>query len=517
MFPQESHAPTRRGLSLIAAAALVVSGLALGASAAQAVPVPGPVDGSATGSVTVHKYAYPADGAQDPSGTGTDPTSDPIAGVTFALCAIGNITSLADTSNAGWPQVNGLDPLSSNGSALTGSTAGADTTTSFPLSGCTSQDTDGNGEATWGGLAVGAYLVTETAAPAGVIIGDPFIVTVPTPADASGGAENTGLWEYDVNVYPKNLSVEAPSKTIGDQPTNGVVRGDEIDFSITQLVPTLADGETYVNAVLTDTLDELLDLVDGSVVVSLDGSPLATPGDYALDTTDDVITVTLSAAGLAQLSGGQTLSVEFAATANANGAITNQAFVNINDLDLDGDGNGGENPTPEVTTRWGGLLGEKTDAAGTNALGGAEFAVFMTTDTDGSCDAPTASDIDGLTPVTSVTSVPDGSITIAGLWVGDSNDDVANRCYILQETAAPAGFVLPTGDAALTSVNIATGEVTGDPTFTVENDQQLLPGIPITGADGQMLLTVGGTALLLIAAGAYLVARKRTRALDDAV
>ncbi|WP_226531035.1 SpaH/EbpB family LPXTG-anchored major pilin [Microbacterium paraoxydans] len=503
---------TKRGRTTLAAAAamsLGVAGVVLTGGAASAAPVAGPVDDSVIGSLTIHKYAYPADGAQDPSGSGQDPTSDVIEGVDFEVCAIDNITSLGDTSNLGWDQVLGLDALSSNGAALTGSVAGVDGGSSFDLLNCQTVTTDVNGEAFLANLAVGAYLVTETAAPAGVIMGDPFVVTVPTPADDVAGADNTGMWEYDVNVYPKNVNVEAPDKVIGDQPTNGVVLGDDIDYTISQRIPALADGDVYTKLTVTDTLDDKLDLLAGSVVVGLDGTALTEGTDYSLDTTGDVITVVFLQPGLDQLANGQTLTVDFTAVANANGVIDNQAFVNVNDLDLDGDGNGGDNPTPVVTTRWGNLLGEKTDATGSNVLGGAEFNVYMTSDTDGTCDDAATADIDGLTPVATTTSAADGSIVVSGLWVGDTNEDVADRCYILEETVAPAGYVLPTGDAALTSVNIVPGDTAVAPTFTIENDQQLVPGLPLTGSDGQMLLTIGGIALLTMAAGGVLLARTR--------
>lgn len=510
MFTTHPPSPrVRTGLAALSAVSLGVAGVILSAAAANAAPVPGPVDDTQTGSLTVHKYAYPADGTQNPSGTGQDPTSDVIEGVDFEVCAIDNVTSLGDTSNLGWDQVRGLDALSSDGTALTGSVAGVDGGTSFGLLDCQTVTTGATGEAFFDALTVGAYLVTETAAPAGIIMGDPFVVTVPTPADDVAGADNTGLWEYDVNVYPKNVSVEVPDKTIGDQPGNGVVLGDEIDYTVSQRIPALPAGESYSLLTVTDTLDTRLDLVAGSVVVSLDGTALTEGTEYSLDTTDDVVSVVFLQPGLDQLANGQTLTVDFTTIANANGVIDNQAFVNVNDLDLDGDGNGGENPTPEVTTRWGNLLGEKTDATGSNLLGGAEFNVYMTTDTDGTCDPATTADIDGLSPVTTTTSAADGSIVVPGLWVGDTNDDVTNRCYILEETVAPAGYVLPTGDAALTSVNIVPGDTAVAPTFTIENDQQLVPGLPLTGSDGQMLLTIGGIALLVMATGGVLLAQKR--------
>ena len=525
------HSKTR---NLIAAVGvLALGGLTL-ATPANATPVNGPVDATRTGSLTIHKFEFPADGAQNPSGTGTSPTG-PIGGVTFTVCHIGNIASLGDNSNLGWDQVKGLNAGSQTNNALTGSVNGVDATKTFPLSGCQNVTTGALGTPEHGitptlsGLAVGAYLVTEIDAPAGVVKGSPFIVTVPTPADTTGGGANTGKWEYDVNVYPKNLKSTVPTKTIGDQTDNGVVLGQDIDFTISQVIPALPTGQVYTKLVVTDALDAKLNYKADTVVVSLkdatsgDVTTLVDGTDYDLvvtpavlvngvQTTGAIITVTFKPAGLAKVHAGDTVTVDFTATANATGEIANKAIVNVNDIDTDGDGEPG-GPTNEVKTRWGNLLGTKINAEDTMKLGGAEFNVYMTDDTDGTCAAAVAADIVGLTPVTTVTSAADGSIAISGLWVGDTNDNVTNRCYILQETKAPAGYILPTGDAALHSVTITVGTVT-TATFDIENDQQLVPGLPLTGGDGQRILfMVGGSLLLLGAGGALLrsVSRRQGR------
>lgn len=506
--------------------ALGFGGLILSAMPASAAPVDGPVNPNTPASLTIHKFEFPADGNQNPSGTGTNPTG-PIGGVVFNVCKIDNITSLGDASNVGWAQVRGLNALSTP--PLTGTVAGHDTSTVFPVSGCQSVTTGLAGTPEHGitptlsGLAVGAYLVTETSAPAGVVKGDPFIVTLPTPADNTGGVSNTGRWEYNVNVYPKNLKSTVPTKTIGDQPGNGVVLGQDIDYTISQVVPGLDPNKVYTKFVVTDALDTKLDYKANTVVVKYNGTTLTAGTDYTLDTTGDVITVSLIATtpgtppapNSIPIAAGGTLTVDFTATANATGEISNKAIVNVNDLDFDGDGTPGTE-TPEVKTRWGNLLGEKINAGDTMKLGGAEFAVYMTGDTDGTCAAAVPADIATLTPVTTVTSAANGSISIPGLWVGDTNDNVTNRCYILQETKAPAGYVLPTGAAALTSVNITVGTV-NVATFDIKNDQQIVPGLPLTGGDGQMLLmVVGGSLLLLGAAGVFMRVKRRGEVTESA-
>ena len=81
---------------------------------------------------------------------------------------------------------------------------------------------------------------------------------------------------------------------------------------------------------------------------------------------------------------------------------------------------------------------------------------------------------------------------------------------MLVETKAPAGFVLPSGDDAVTPVKVTVGAETTDD-VTIENTKQTVPGLPLTGANGMLILTASGAALLMIAVGSVLVARYRER------
>ncbi|MBE6481551.1 MAG: LPXTG cell wall anchor domain-containing protein, partial [Actinomyces ruminicola] len=77
--------------------------------------------------------------------------------------------------------------------------------------------------------------------------------------------------------------------------------------------------------------------------------------------------------------------------------------------------------------------------------------------------------------------------------------------------AAPAGYTLPTGDAANTALKITAGTTTAD-NITIDNTKQNVPNLPLTGANGQLLMMLIGAALVLLAAGSVLVARNRQRA-----
>jgi fimbrial isopeptide formation D2 family protein len=521
--------PRRRHRALAAATALALGTLGVVATGPAASAAN--IDQSRQGAITIHKYANPGNGAANPDGSGTQPTTDPIAGVVFEYCRIDGV-DLFDGTNTGWDALTAITAQQKTDAAGQGTA----TLGSHTLSGCATVTTGSDGVASTGTLPLGPYFVREVQAPANVVEKSvPFIVTVPTPATP---AALNGQWVYDVNVYPKNTVAEGPSKNIVGQPANGSALGAPITYQVTTAIPALGAGETYDTFIVTDTLDTKLtpaaDLSTVSVAVP-GGTTFAQGADYTPVWAGQTLTVTFTAAGLARLQAGANVVVTFQAAANAVGDIVNQAYVNLNGFQLTpGTPNGpGGSPTGQVTTRWGTLVVEKVNAANTSeGLAGARFEIYQgTTDTTG-CKA----DIASLTAVTApgtttplvVQSASDGAVTFDGLWVGDTQFQVAadgtvtnvtedghdftQRCYVLKEVAAPAGFVLPTGDAALTEVLVHSGDNGATPLVRIDNTQQGVPALPFTGSTGQLLLTGGGIALILLAIGGVLFGRARARA-----
>jgi fimbrial isopeptide formation D2 family protein/LPXTG-motif cell wall-anchored protein len=520
----------RSALAVGAALSLAALSALAGATAANAASI----DTTQQGQLIIHKFENPGNGDQNPSGTGTQPTTKPIAGVVFEYCTIDGIDLTAGT-NAGWDEVNAITAAQKQASAAQGVT----TLGSHTLSGCTSLPaTDAPGTAASAQLPLGAYFVREVSAPSNVVApAAPFVVTLPTPADAKN---LTGDWVYNVNVYPKNTTAVGPVKNVVDQPVNGALLGAPVEYQVTQLVPALANGETYDKFILTDTLDaKLTPLTTAPVTVTAGSTALVAGTDYTSTWAGQTLTVTFTPAGLAKLVAGQNVVFDFQATANAPGAIDNVAYLNLNDFELTPGTPNGTNGSPSTTTttRWGDLTIQKVNSANTaDGLVGAKFNIYMgTTDQQGSCTA----DITGLTKVTQpdgspyvITSDGTGIITVPGLWIGDteltvaadgtvSNTTVAGhdfqqRCYVLEETVAPAGFVLPTGSATLTPVIVKTGANGTTPLTKIENTQQGVPQLPFTGSNVQIALTIGGIALIVIALGGILVIRRRRSTHENA-
>lgn len=518
---RNTHSRGRRLLSAAAALAIGVgAALATGAAANAATPVSGPITAQ-NGSITIHKHANPGFGTtvQNPDGTGGTGGS-PLQGVSFEVCSIAGI-DLIGGGNAAWDTVNTLGTTAAT-VKLTDTTIGGKALTCKPA-----QQTAADGSTSFTALPVGAYLVRETAPGNNPIVkaAAPFIVTVPTPAV---GADK-GKWLYDVHVYPKNQLSTAPVKNLADQPTNGVVKGNKIGFTVSQTMPTLAAGQTYTRFRLIDQLDAALAHTTDAVTVTNSGTALVA-ADFTATWTGETLSVVMMASGLAKLKAGDTVTVGFSATAKTNGTIVNTAWVNVNDFVLDNTGGPTPptdppgtppgtppgNPTNVVETRWGAVDLKKVNASTNAGLQGAAFDLYMLN--AATCPAT----LTGGTKVASYTSDASGVLAVPGLWVGDTRTvngtkpyDTTSRCYYLVETAAPAGFVLdatPRGFVVTPGTTASAGAIK-----TVPNSQQLVPGLPLTGSNGQLVLMIGGAGLLVLAIGGALLARGRAKARNTEV
>lgn len=483
-----------RGKRMLAAAgalALASAGMvSLGGAAVAADGDPvstlgiGNINPETDGSITVHKHknqtAETAPGAID----GSTMISDPgLAGVTFTVQQLD-----VDLSSAsGWTTLQSVTTTTTPCSASVGFATG-----SAPVQ----MVTNGAGIATFPGLEVGAYLVCETAAPNEVVDrAAPFVVAIPFP--------NTTNWLYDVHVYPKNLVAGTPEKDVS-APSDLAI-GSTVEFPVSIAIPN-AGPAGFSSFMVSDDLDTRLTRVGNGVLSSvISGAPdveMDLGVHYEVNTVGNNITVNILPAGLAVMNSmpGQTLTVTFEATVNGLGDIDNTAVVNVNGKDFN---------TNEVTTSWGDVVISKSDGANQMALSGATFEIWAAADPyAATCVAtPTGAPL-SIGGQTTFTTGMDGKVTIPGVFVSDSNTDPASlkRCYVLRETAAPAGYVMPADP--LTAVSVTAG-ATADVDIAILNRKQEGPALPLTGAAGQLLMVAGGSAVLVVGAGLMVASRRR--------
>ncbi|WP_103063281.1 SpaH/EbpB family LPXTG-anchored major pilin [Actinomyces qiguomingii] len=517
----------RRFATALGAVALAVTGLGA-AVTAQAADLAN-IDTSATGSILIHKREAGSQGAQGTPDGSALTGGVPVADVVFTAY---RITDLDLTTQAAW---NGLADL-----VVPADACGADDRTpslsghDVAPDGRASAPTDNAGETSIDGLNVAAYLVCETSAPATVKTkAAPFLVTIPFPNNAANTAAPDGEWLYDVNVYPKNVVVEAPFKGVAVT-ANGLRTGAQISFPVTAKIPSIASTDSFKYFVVSDPLDS--NLADGAVTsVKIDGNDVES--SYYTVTSGQTVSVGFNAAGLAFLKTRPNAQIEVVFTARAvsvpaSGVIENTAYLYVDTTPGDTpeeppvtppDEPG--TPTNKVVTSWGDARVAKVDADNSRALQGATFQVYNAEEPyASSCEnavkvgEPIA--VDG---VTDFTSDADGLVYIPGLFVdqkaGVATDDSVvpehtRRCYVLVETAAPAGYVLPAN--AETPMAITAGVTAGaDYDLSVPNTKQNVPQLPLTGANGALLMMLLGAAFVLVGVGRAFATRSKRRISRD--
>ena len=535
-----STTKTRRSLSLLAAFAVAAGALALPAatSATQAAPAFGlaatverapslvDLDASKTGSITIHKYVKDANNGTM-AGNGLEDTSDhgtPLDGAKFT---VERLTNVDLTTQAGWEKLAGF-----NGNVDTAKADGVDA--------AVEKTTAGGGLATFSGLKLGAYVVTETETPAGYVGAKPFIITVPMTHPTE-----LNKWVYDVHAYPKN-SKAGIEKTVADENTPAI--GSAISYTIKSDIPA-AEALDFYDVV--DQYDKRVELPEADITLKIiDGKngevALAKDTDYKLiaaDGTDGKTkfwTAEFTAAGRQKLLDNRKddttkVQMDLSGTVKdkveSDGLFKNKAILLPNAPSNGWKPNSGEVPPPdypnsEVVSKFGKVKITKVSSVDTTAkLKGAEFEVYQCTPQT----TPTANfeSVDAtldkkLSPAGTTTYVTDanGEVTIDGLRNNDwaNNAKVANPgYYCLVETKAPEGFELQTRPIAF---QVLQTNSTADNQYTLATTVKDVPknggfNLPLTGAAGIGVL-IGAGALLVGGSGAIALANKRRKEQADA-
>lgn len=366
----------------------------------------------------------------------------------------------------------------------------------------TKEETTGtDGKAAFTDLPLGIYLVEETNAPAGIVAGAPFIVSVPMVNEASDA------WNYDVIAYPKNTETKT-EKTVKDADKN---IQDAYSYTINADAPTWGAGKNLTAFRFEDRLDQRLDFQKVTEVKA--GDTVLTAGDYTVNdpkANGNKLVVTLTEQGLAKVKSGAKMSLTFEVKRKAVGDTTelkNQADVIFNNPNTGKEVN---NQTNEVVTYHGKLKVVKKDGkeAG-KVLQGAEFELYRCASAQDKLENPLT--VNG---AKKWTTGADGTFTIDGLHVTDFEDGKevvpASKKFCLKETKAPAGYAKLDKPVEINFTRkdiAATGE--GDDAVTlvanVDNVKQDTPNLPNTGGAGVGILAAIGAAI--VAAGAWFARR----------
>lgn len=376
------------------------------------------------------------------------------------------------------------------------------------------------------GLPNGVYVVVEDLAESGNLMAGgvavdkakvtpaaPFAVSVPMTKP-----DGTTL-NKDVHVYPKN-QVNELDKTVVDAninqgrdivytisttstgaDTNGDGKMDKEDLgSVYEIVDTLDPNLTYKSVTVK--------VKDADVTEGEDGYTL-TKGETG-NPKQDKVTVSFKGTTLDTIAAGAKVELMVTATVKSipdSGVIPNQAKLYPNDWAKKND-----KPvdSPRVETKYGDIVIKKVNKDG-DVLAGAEFSVYLDTSAKKDC-----STYDNNSIATSQATGANGLVSIKGLHLTSFVDGKAvekdNQVpYCLVETKAPSGYqLLPkpikfylTKEGTVTDLNTAKA---GDGSF-VQITNYKNPGLPLTGAQGILLVSVLG--LILVSAGVVLTVKRR--------
>lgn len=458
-----------------------VAGATLVANAAE-----GNIDTTKQGSITVHKYLNPT------TGTGSLAAAEGVAGTALANVkfTVTPVTGVDLTQQSGW------DALAN----LNAATAPVDTAAAKEII------TKADGSATASGLTVGVYKVEETDT-SGATDKDGKAVTVTTKAPTflvSVPTNDNGTWVYDVNVYPKNTALtdeNKPVKTV-DGTTKAYFPGDTITWKITQKLPDpgkddVGNAKSFSAYKIVDQLPAGVNTVKTeNVTVEKTGDVAAASVSVAADT--NTVTVEYTGEALKALKAEDTVTVTISAVVNETAeTLSNQAQVTVDNetVPTTADPTDPDNPATDQT--FANLTINKVNSKA-QALSDATFTITPVADAAGKA----------------IPDVTDKNVkTVITGDAGNATQKVATGFYKVTETVAPLGYEI--------AADYADGEiieVTADgKTITVENlssDESgtgLLPNLPLTGAQGAVLLTIIGAAIIVFAVGTGIVAARKNR------
>lgn len=539
----------RRLRSSVAVISLAALALAAAGPAFALPPMadPGNINQDQTGTIKIHKYESGSLAPETASPTGTpEAKGTPVPGVVFTAY---RITNVDPKKQADWEMMSKIkvpaDACGANWTTPKLTLTDDKNTSAVFAEGKASEQTNAQGETSISQLPVGLYLLCETQAPASVQKrAMPFLVSMPTPNPTADAADG---WLYEVNVYPKNVVIEAPKKGIAVK-TNGLKTNDQIEYPVTVKVPSIAKTDQFTYFMVNDVMQTgNAQSSMPSVEIKEADAPSFTTVDvnlYKVDTTTGT-TISFTRAGLdyLQTKPNAQVRVTYKAMANtitANGEIPNTANFYVNTekkpdvppqtppeppTTPPNDPQVPPFPTNTVKSSWGDLVITKTDKGNSKALSGATFQIYNAADPFAAdCSTQKATgDAIAVDGKTEFTTGAEGTVTIEGLFV-DSKEfsagtaegamtlDHAKRCYVLKETAAPAGYVLPADP--FKAVAIQAGTTTED-NVTINNTRVPIVDMPMTGANGRLLMILGGSTLALTALGAAFILAKKRRSQDS--
>lgn len=362
-----------------------------------------------------------------------------------------------------------------------------------------SKNTDGVPNAITGLSKAGLYLVTANTEGYRYL---PMVAYI----------KDNGLGDYaDASLTVKG-SKNKVVKAIDDENSQSVSEGDEIGYTVTAEYPYYSKDAEQKTFTAEDTLTNAT-FKEGSLKIRLEGADADLVEGEGKDYTAGEY------AGKNKLNiefnykpeyAGKQVTIQYTAVVGAGeGDVSNRIKSNF-------DTNGDSVTSAKVTFKVE-KIAKVNDTKKT--LPGAEFTLY-----EYSVEAKK-----GYTKVENASVITKGSAETKTIWVKTvgtpqiTADDGtttfvgldAQKTYCVQETNAPTGYKIQKDYHVLTGADPTT--TVGSKVYTFENFDDVtvtdenLSALPSTGGIGTTIFTIGGCAIMIVAAGLFFATRRKTQ------
>mgnify|MGYP000535502291 CR=1 FL=1 len=350
------------------------------------------------------------------------------------------------------------------------------------------------------------------------------------------------------NAYAKSTTPSIKKEIVGGETAKGndVAIGDTVDFKITTAIPSYSKQYDTVTVAISDTMSAGLTLDKNSIKIN--GADISADMIEKVETTDHGFTLTVKS-DYAKANGGMELVVTYSATVNDQATVNFDPNTNKATLSYTTNPKGDVKTTDSKTYTYTFSIGAALSAATqgytekVNQIIKVDEKGNVISKVEEKSQEPDEKVVEVLKGATftltntktrkvyTAESGEDGGLTFNGLDQGT---------YTLVETAAPEGFTIDktehtvviaatynedgtlntytiTIDGKNTSTYTATydkeGKVTTIATTTTvtEIKNTKLSALPSTGGIGTTIFTIGGCAIMIVAAGLFFATRRKTQ------
>ncbi len=347
---------------------------------------------------------------------------------------------------------------------------------------------------------------------------------------------SAAVTETKVSVKGAPDQVNKAIKVVEGENHTSVSEGDVVPFTITTKYPYLSNSLTNRKFVITDT-------VSGGTMVKEDDTvvqPVIKIGDT--EVTDKDVTVTATETGFTATfkydssKAGQTVEITYSVLVGAGTDALKNTVSSTFGSKEDGD----TTTESKVISPKVNVVVKKVDED-QEALPGATFDLYVET-SDGATHKLDGNKIVSATEGATLKKVTSGTTQVAGSDASVTFDGLdADKTYYVVESKAPNGYALNETPYKLTGADITAGttvekwlnnkdeEVTKDTegarkvmvtentvksNFVVNNGSAIinttLSSLPSTGGIGTTIFTIGGCAIMIIAAGLFFASRRKS-------